>query len=97
MVWAVCLRCYRLVIKTITADSVLLKALAFPNRAMYLVRNENKSYVVKMKIGEQTCELKRIYIRITGGSALAPEIEYIEFYGANSETRELVIERIDLR
>jgi len=88
---------YGLSFKTITADSVVIKALAFPNRTMHLVKNENKIYVVKMKISEQPCELKRVYIRITGGSALTPQIECIEFYGINSATRELITERIDLR
>ena len=50
-----------------------------------------------MKISEQTCELIRVYIRITGGSALAPQIEYIEFYGLNPETRQMVTERVDLQ
>jgi Domain of unknown function (DUF4833) len=88
---------YGLSFKTITPDSVVLKALAFPNRELYLVRNENKSYAVKMKIRKQTCELKRVYIRITGGSALAPQTEYIEFFAIDSQTRQRISERIDLR
>jgi len=88
---------YGLLVKAVAADSVLLQSVAFPNRAMHLVKNEQKSYVVKMKISEQACELKRVYIRITGGSALAPQIAYIEFYGVNSETRQMVTERIDLQ
>lgn len=88
---------YGLSFKPITADSILVKALSFPNRAMHLVRNQNKSYVVKMKISGHICELKRIYLRITGGSALAPQIEYIEFYGVDPQTRELITDRIDLR
>ena len=50
-----------------------------------------------MKMSEQTCELKRVYIRITGGSALTPQIEYIECYAVNAQRHELVTGRIDLR
>lgn len=87
---------YGLSFKAVTTDSILLTAVAFPNRPMHLVRNAQQNYVVKMKISEQTCELKRVYIRITGGSALSPDIDYIEFCGLNAKTRQWVSERIDL-
>lgn len=72
---------YGLSFRVIKADSVLVNAVAFPGRTMHLVKNHHRSYVIKMKINTQTCELKRVYIRITGGSALSPDIEYVEFHG----------------
>lgn len=80
-----------------SAERFTVKAVAFPNRMMHLLRNEHKNFVVQMKISEQICELKRVYIRIRGGTALSPEIDYIEFYGQNSQTHQLVKERIELR
>lgn len=88
---------YGLSYKIVKADSILITAVAFPSRMMHLVKNQQQAYVVRMKINDQICDLKRVYVRITGGSALAPEIEYIEFFGVNSETRRSVTEQIGLR
>ncbi|MDQ6477196.1 DUF4833 domain-containing protein [Dyadobacter sp. LHD-138] len=78
-------------------DSFMIKAVAFPNRLMQLNKNEQSKYVVQIKINGQICELKRVYIRIVGGTALSPEIEYIEFYGLNLKTHRPVRERVDIR
>ena len=88
---------YGLSFTRITADSFVVKAVIFPNRTMHLFKNEDNKYVIKMKISEQLCELKRVYIRIIGGTAISPEIEYVEFHGQPLTGRQLVTERVNLR
>lgn len=87
---------YGLSFSAVNADSFIVKAVAFPNRIMHLIKDEHKKYVVEVKISGQTCVLKRVFIHITGETALSPEIKYIEFYGFNPKVGHLVTERINL-
>lgn len=74
----------------------ILRSVSLPNRPLHLKKMDGK-YIVMTTISGSLCVLKRVFIRILGGTALSPDLDYIDFYGYNPKTGRSACERLNLR
>ncbi|PSL23840.1 uncharacterized protein DUF4833 [Dyadobacter jiangsuensis] len=85
---------YGLHIKPSGADQFEVKAVAYPKLDMRLQRGLDSKYHVRVALNNRKCNLKRIFIRIVGGSHLHPDVAYLEFHGTEVGTGKEVMQRI---
>ena len=87
---------YGLKAKKGTGDSYSLAFLADRDRTMTLRRNAAGRYGVYITLNQKDVLLKKIYLKINGGSFWSPNIEYAEFTGSDAETGAVVSERFSV-
>lgn len=71
-----------------------IKAVAYPKMEMQLLKGQDNKYHIRLALDNRKCVLKRIFIRITGGSHLHPDVAYLEFHGTELGTGKAVSQRV---
>ena len=74
--------------------NLLQKAVAYPKMEMQLLKGQDNKYHIRLALDNRKCVLKRIFIRITGGSHLHPDVAYLEFHGIELGTGKAVSQRV---
>lgn len=85
---------YGLTVKPKEPGVYELKSVAFSKMEMLMQKGIDNQYHVHVKLGQRECALKRVFIHITGGSRLHPDIAYMEFHGTEFQTGKPISERI---
>ncbi|WP_285545487.1 DUF4833 domain-containing protein [Dyadobacter frigoris] len=85
---------YGLKIKANGINQFEIRPVAYPKRALILKRNKENKFQVHTSINRRDCILKNVFIRIDGGSAVSPNVKYIELHGTDSVTGETVMEKV---
>jgi hypothetical protein len=80
--------------KLLSKDNYQLHFVSYKKRKMYLQKSANNQYYVYTAINNRQAILKRIFIKINGGSFWSPNIEYVELKGTDPATGSEVVERI---
>ena len=77
-------------------DLYQVVSLAYPKQPLSLRKDEKNAFHVYININGKDCILNRVFIRISGGSALSPHIKYIEWIATDLENGKPVTERINI-
>jgi len=85
---------YGIIVKSLGHEIFEIKSVAYPQRILYLKKNNEKKYKVIASINGKECTLQRLFIRIRGGSPISPKIEYIELKGIDYLTGMIISERV---
>jgi len=72
-----------------------LKSVAYTRSPLYLRKDSLNRYRVYIAVKRKEHVLKRIFVRIEGGSKLSPNVVYIELKVMDPDTGKVVIERIN--
>ncbi|HEY1031507.1 MAG TPA: DUF4833 domain-containing protein [Flavipsychrobacter sp.] len=85
---------YGLNVKKLSKDNYEMRFLAYNKRPLYLKKAADDNYYVFANILGKQAVLKRIYIKINGGTFWSPNVIYIELKGTDVTTGATVLERI---
>lgn len=85
---------YGLKVKKLARDNYEIRSVAYSKKPLYLRRATDDHYYVFASIGNVQAVLKRIFIKIDGGSFWSPNVIYIELKGTDVQTGVPVTERI---
>ena len=86
---------YGLKVRQLEPGTFELRFVAYGKMPLYLVRSgADDQYRVYATIGRKRAVLKRIYLRIEGGSFWMPNVKYVELTGTDEATGADVVERI---
>jgi phosphatidylglycerophosphate synthase len=85
---------YGLNVKKLNATDYELRFVSYGKHPMYLRKATDGKYYVFTEIGHTMSVLKRIYLRIEGGSFWVPNVVYIELKGTEAATGKEIIERL---
>lgn len=85
---------YGLSVKPNGQEQYDVKAVAYPKMQMQLQKGKDNKYQVRVALDNRKCILRRIFIRIIGGSHLHPDVAYLEFHGTEVGTGKQVTQRI---
>lgn len=80
--------------KALPDNSYELRAVAYPKHPLTLKRDYNDTFHIYTRIYERESILKRIFIRIDGGTFWSPNVLYIELNGIDVATGKPVTQRI---
>lgn len=80
--------------RKISADRYELNFVSYKKYLMYLVRSKDNKYRVYAPIGKKQVILKKVFVRIDGGTFWVPNVKYVELTGVDPATGEEVSERI---
>jgi hypothetical protein len=81
--------------KPIGDDEYEIRLLAYKKMAMYLKRSEtDNKYHIYIKDEGKNLLLKRVFIRVNGGSFWFPKVQYIDLITTNSTTGMEILKRI---
>lgn len=84
---------YGVKILDVSNSEVEFQFVSYPNRTFQL-RNYQHQYQVFTKSNNKEIIIERIFINISGGSFLFPEISHVELYGIDPSTNEKTLEII---
>jgi hypothetical protein len=74
-----------------------LNFVSYKKLSMRLARSErDNNYYVYANVNQKKIQLKRIYVRVEGGTMWVPNVRYIQLEGINTATGENIIERIPI-
>ncbi|OJW84380.1 MAG: CDP-alcohol phosphatidyltransferase [Bacteroidetes bacterium 46-16] len=85
---------YGLNVKKLNANDYELRFVSYNKHPMYLRKATDGKYYVFTEIAHTLAVLKRIYLRIEGGSFWVPNVVYIELKGTDAATGKEIIERL---
>jgi hypothetical protein len=86
---------YGLKVRQLEPGTFELRFVAYGKMPLYLVRSgADDQYRVYATIGRRRAVLRRIYLRIEGGSFWMPNVKYVELTGTDEATGADVVERI---
>jgi len=85
---------YGLHVKKLSADHYELRSVAFSGKPLQLRRTTDGNFYVFATIAGKTAVLKRIFIKIDGGTFWSPNVVYIELKGTDAATGQTIMERI---
>lgn len=88
---------YGVTVRQFRKDSIDFRIVAVPGRRLLLRGDRPGNYWVQTAINGKTCRLGRVYLNITGGSTLSPELSYIEIQGYRVIDKMIEIERIKVK
>lgn len=80
--------------KRIGENQYELRAVAYPKHRLVLKKDQDNRYRVFTEIHQKESILKRIFIRIDGGTFWSPNVLYIELTGVEVATGKPVVQRI---
>ncbi len=80
----------------ISKDKYQLHLVSYKKFPMYLIKEANNKYYVYATINQKQAILNRIFVKITGGSLWAPDVEYVEVKGVDPATGKEVMERMKI-
>ncbi|SEJ59939.1 protein of unknown function [Dyadobacter sp. SG02] len=76
------------------ADEYEITLNVCPKRLLYLRKGADGSFHIYTMISSRNCTLQRVFIRITGGTKLSPDVEYVELTGRDLQNGKAMAERI---
>ena len=86
---------YGLTAEKLATDKYELKFAAYGKVRFYLLRSPtDKAFHVYTTLGGKQLQLERVFLRIEGGTFWVPNVQYIEFKGLNTATRQPAVERV---
>ncbi|UKT63955.1 DUF4833 domain-containing protein [Pedobacter mucosus] len=88
---------YGLDIKEIKKDQYELRFVSYKKLAFILSRSNDKSYHVSVNINNKTILVRRLFVRIEGGSFWLPNVKYAEIEGTDESNGKAVVERISVK
>lgn len=77
-------------------DKYELKFVSYGKFPLYLMKDKNNQYHVYATVAKKQIILRRIFVRIQGGTFWVPNVKYVELRGVDSATGENVVERIQV-
>jgi hypothetical protein len=77
----------------VAKDKYELRFAACKDYPMYLVKDADNKYNVYATINQRQAILNRIFVKINGGTAWSPNVEYIEIKGTDLTTGKEITER----
>jgi len=86
---------YGLKVTKIGEDEFELKSVALIDSPMYLKKDNKNKYQVFILVNQKQHVLKRVFVRINGGSKLSPNVLYVELKVMDPVTGRLLTERIN--
>lgn len=87
---------YGIITTKIAADHYEISIVSFKKYKMYLKRGADKKFYVYTTINRKPAVLTSIFIKINGGSLWSPNIEYVEIFGMEPNSRSTVKERLKI-
>lgn len=75
---------YGIKVKKVAANEIEFRSVAYDKLPLYL-RKGPSGYHVQTRIAGEMCVLKRIYVRIDGGSLFSPNVLYVQIEGVNRQ------------
>ncbi|MCC6186769.1 MAG: DUF4833 domain-containing protein [Chitinophagaceae bacterium] len=85
---------FGLKVKQLDEKNWEIKFVSTSKRILYLRKADNNKYYVFTKINDVNSILKRVYLKIEGGTFWFPNVVYIELKGNDAQTGKSNIERI---
>ncbi len=85
---------YGLKVKEIAKDNYDLRFVSYDKKPLYLKKATDGNYYVFTTISGKPAVLRRIYIKIDGGTFWSPNVLYIELKGQDVTTGQTIVERI---
>lgn len=83
--------------KPLGKDEFEIRLVAYKKMPMYLLKSTvDNSYKMYIKNGNDNLLLKRVFVKVDGGSFWFPKVQYIDLITANSETGKEIIKRISI-
>jgi hypothetical protein len=74
-----------------------LNFVSYKKLPLRLARSErDNNYYVYANVNQKKIQIKRLYVRIEGGTMWVPNVRYIQLEGINTATGENVLERIPI-
>jgi hypothetical protein len=74
-----------------------LNFVSYKKLPMRLARSErDNNYYVYASVNQKKIQVKRIYVRVEGGTMWVPNVRYIQLEGINTATGENIIERVPI-
>jgi hypothetical protein len=85
---------YGLNFKKLAKDNFEVTFVSFDKMKLYLRKNTQGEFQVYTTINENPTILKRVFVRIEGGTFWVPNVLYLELKGIDTKTGKTIIERI---
>jgi hypothetical protein len=86
---------YGLESKVTNSDNFIINFVSYKKRYIYLMKSvRDNSYKAYIFINGVYSELRRIFVKIDGGTFWVPIVKYIELYGIDNKTGKDVYEKI---
>ena len=83
--------------KSLGKDAFEIRLAAYQKMALYLLKSEeDQKYRVYIKEGGKNLLLKRVFVKVNGGSFWFPKVIYIDLFTTNTEDGMEILKRIDL-
>lgn len=81
--------------KPIGKDEFEIRLVAYKKMPLYLLKSAtDNTYKMYIKNGKDNLLLKRVFVKVDGGSFWFPKVQYIDLITAHSETGKEIIKRI---
>ncbi|MFD2935758.1 DUF4833 domain-containing protein [Spirosoma flavum] len=81
--------------RALTNEEYILNFVSYKKLAIHLAKSESdNSYYAYATVNQKKVILKRIYLRIEGGTLWVPNVKYIQVEGINAATGENTVERL---
>lgn len=81
--------------KALGKDAFEIRLAAYKKMPLYLLKsNTDNSYKMYIKNGNEHLLLKRVFVKVDGGTFWFPKVQYIDLITAHSETGKEIIKRI---
>ncbi|MFN8165723.1 MAG: DUF4833 domain-containing protein [Bacteroidia bacterium] len=74
-------------------NAYVLQFVSYSKKTLYLLPESNGKYGMFTNINGKLCELKKVFIMISGGSFWFPSIDYVELTGKDPASQMTVVER----
>ena len=87
---------YGLKTKKITENQYEISFVSYKKYKMYLRMGTDKKFHLYTSINQKTAELTSIYLKINGGAFWTPNIEYVDIYGIDPNSRSVIKERMKI-
>jgi len=83
--------------KALGTDKYEFRFVSHKKLLFYLQKYSDKSYHVSVTINNRTIRVKRLFVRIQGGSFWLPNVKYAEIEGTEESTGKPTVERINVK
>lgn len=87
---------YGIITTKVTDDSYDLRLISYKTRVLHLKKGENNKYAVYTVINQKPAILLKIFLKISGGHFLSPNIEYAELTGVHPDNGTVTTERLKM-
>ncbi len=88
---------YGVTAKNLPNNEYELRLAADKNMPFYLLKSDkDNQYHVFVKVNQQLVMLKRVFVRVKGGSFWFPKVDYVELRGVDKNTNKELIHKINM-